>query len=149
MSYKDYFSRYGDQYSAETPMKYRHITRISKLDTLEKVVEADNNALSIISEAEKLIANMKEYRADLAARYAALDTMLYHDRLTLTRRKYDTVNFYLSIDRVFEDGTEQELLREHFTGKDRRAAFARFEALKKAHPGIEVVQDTEKRAWER
>lgn len=38
MSYKDYFSRYGDQYSAETPLKYRHITRISKLDTLEKVV---------------------------------------------------------------------------------------------------------------
>ena len=48
-----------------------------------------------------------------------------------------------------EDGTAETVLHEHFTGKERRAAFARFAELKHQRPGIEIYQDTDKRSWER
>lgn len=55
----------------------------------------------------------------------------------------------MQIIRTYEDGTTETVLHEHFTGKERRAAFARFEELKRQRPGIETLQDTEKKPWEK
>jgi len=49
----------------------------------------------------------------------------------------------------YEDGTEIQELNEHYTGKQRREALARFEELRKQRPGIELVKDIEKRSWEK
>ena len=38
---------------------------------------------------------------------------------------------------------------EKYFGTERRKAFARFAELKKQRPGIETMQDTDKRSWER
>lgn len=45
--------------------------------------------------------------------------------------------------------TEIQELNEHYTGKQRREALARFEELRKQRPGIELVKDIEKRSWEK
>ena len=50
---------------------------------------------------------------------------------------------------TLEDGTEIKELREKYSGKDRRKAFARFEEIQKQRPGIEAIKDIEKRSWEK
>ena len=50
---------------------------------------------------------------------------------------------------VIIDGTEIKELREKYSGKDRRKAFARFEEIQKQRPGIEAIKDIEKRSWEK
>ena len=45
--------------------------------------------------------------------------------------------------------TEVKELNEHYTGKQRREALARFEELRKQRPGIELVKDIQRRSWER
>ena len=38
---------------------------------------------------------------------------------------------------------------EKYFGTERRKAFARFAELQKQRPGIETMQDTEKKPWEK
>ena len=94
----------------------------------------------------------KTERQALAERYAALATAAYRDRLELTRERRwrdSPVVYHVQIVRTYEDGTTETVLHEHFTGKERRAAFARFAELKHQRPGIETMQDTEKKPWEK
>ena len=59
------------------------------------------------------------------------------------------VLYYVRIVREYQDGTEVQELAETYQGKQRREALARFEELKKQRPGIEIIQDTEKKPWEK
>ena len=54
-----------------------------------------------------------------------------------------------SANGTYEDGTAETVLHETYHGQERRKAFARFADLKHQRPGIETMQDTEKRSWER
>lgn len=56
---------------------------------------------------------------------------------------------YITLTKTLDDGTQVKELSETYTGKERRQAIARFEALKKERPGIEAIKDIEKKAWER
>ena len=78
-----------------------------------------------IAEAQETIRQMQEYQAQL-----------YYD-LTLTM--------------FFEDATikPEEVQRTSYPGAERYAAFAAYEAERKAHPGIIAVKDIAKSAWER
>ena len=81
-----------------------------------------------------------------------LQTAPYKLRLELKREagwRGKGVDYYVNIYRTYEDGTEVMELNEHYTGKQRREALARFEELKKQRPGIEIMKDIEKRSWER
>lgn len=58
------------------------------------------------------------------------------------------VIYFVRIVRTYEDGTTERVLDEKYFGTERRKAFARFAELKHQRPGIETMQDTDKRSWE-
>ena len=151
MSYESLFTRYGSP-STEADICIRgYLTRPDKL-TQERIRGNDESAARLIERCEEVIAALKEYRQALAERYAMLQTAPYKLRLELKREagwRGKGVDYYVNIYRTYEDGTEVMELNEHYTGKQRREALARFEELKKQRPGIEIMKDIEKRSWER
>lgn len=151
MSYLDLFQRYG---SPSREAEIRLSGRSSQPDALtaEKIAGYDQSAARLITEAQTLIDQLTEYRAALAERYAALATAAYRDRLELIRDpgyRGKPVIYFVRIVRTYEDGTTERVLDEKYFGTERRKAFARFAELKHQRPGIETMQDTEKRSWER
>ena len=151
MSYESLFTRYGSP-STEADICIRgYLTRPDKL-TQERIRGNDESAARLIERCEEVIASLKEYRQALAERYAMLQTAPYKLRLELKREagwRGKGVDYYVNIYRTYEDGTEVMELNEHYAGKQRREALARFEELKKQRPGIETVKDIERRSWER
>ena len=151
MSYETLFQRYGSQSTDAEIRITAYLIRPDKL-TADRITWNDEQAARLISGCESLIASLKEYRQALAERYAMLQTAPYKLRLELKREagwRGKGVDYYVNIYRTYEDGTEVMELNEHYTGKQRREALARFEELKKQRPGIETVKDIEKRSWER
>lgn len=151
MSYLDLFQRYGNP-SREAEIRLTaYLLRPDAL-TAEKIAGYDQSAARLITEAQTLIGQLTEYRAALAERYAALATAAYRDRLELIRDpgyRGKPVIYFVRIVRTYEDGTTERVLDEKYFGTERRKAFARFAELKHQRPGIETMQDTDKRSWER
>ena len=151
MSYLDLFQRYGNP-SREADIRLSGWLLRPDALTAEKIAGYDQSAARLITEAQTLIDQLTEYRAALAERYAALATAAYRDRLELTRDpgyRGKQVIYFVRIVRTYEDGTTERVLDEKYFGTERRKAFARFAELKHQRPGIETMQDTEKRSWER
>ena len=106
----------------------------------------------MIARCNELIDQLTDYRQALAERYAALATAAYRDRLELTRDpgyRGKAVIYFVRIVRTYEDGTTERVLDEKYFGTERRKAFSRFAELQKQRPGIEIMQDTEKKPWEK
>ena len=144
MAYLDLFQRYG---SRREDADIRLTGYLSRPDTLtaDRIKRNDESAA-------RLIDNLTEYRQAIAARYAALATAAYHDRLELVRERLwrdRPVTYHVKIVRTYEDGTTETPLHEIYHGQERRKAFARFAELQKQRPGIETHQDTDRRQWER
>lgn len=151
MSYLDLFQRYGNPSQEAEIRLTAYLLRPDTL-TADRIQAHDDSAARMIARCQALIDQLTEYRAALAERYAALATAAYRERLELTRDpgyRGKPVIYFVRIVRTYEDGTTEKPLEETYTGKERRAAFARFAELKKQRPGIETLQDTEKRSWER
>ena len=140
---------HASNYAEVRPFIY--FRNAAKIQTADEVARADKSAQRDIEDLEQLIADLKEYRQALTARYSQLETMSYHDRLELQRvPNYGRgVVFYVRTRRIYEDGTETELKYQRFDGKQRREAIKYFEDLKRERPGIEAVKDIEKKSWER
>ena len=151
MSYLDRFTRYGSPSEDAEIRTFHYFRRPDKISTAEDVALYDKSAADMLKECNALIAFIQEYRQALAARYSQLETMPYSDTLKIDRTvSYDNHKYYhITITRRYEDGTEQEIFRENFTGKDRRDALKRFDELQKQRPGITAVKDIEKKSWER
>lgn len=150
MSYLDLFQRYGNP-SREADIRLSGWLLRPDALTAEKIACYDQSAARLIAEAQALIDQLTEYRAALAERYAALATAAYRDRLELIRERRwrdSPVLYHVQIIRTYEDGTAETVLHETYHGQERRKAFARFAELKHQRPGIETMQDTEKRSWE-
>lgn len=148
MSYKEYII--GDRTTAE--IRTNVLLRLPEtMSNSATVAHADSRAARTIEELETIIANLREYRQDLAARYGQLATMSYTRLLKLERcRRWDNrISYTINIVKIFSDGTEDVELFERFEGKERHKAFARAAELRKQFPGIPYEQDTEKRNWER
>ena len=151
MSYLDLFQRYGNP-SREADIRLSGWLLRPDALTAEKIAGYDQSAARLITEAQTLIDQLTEYRAALAERYAALATAAYRDRLELIRDpgyRGKPVIYFVRIVRTYEDGTTERVLDEKYFGTERRKAFARFAELKHQRPGIETLQDTGKRSWER
>ena len=151
MSYTDLFQRYGSpSKDAEIRILY-YLKRPEALDTFDKIKRYDGEAAQIIAQCTKLIEDMSEYRQDLAARYNQLATMPSRRRLKIERYiNYDNKKFYyIRHFTDYDDGTVVETETETFPGKERRAALARFDELKKQCHGIVAEMDIEKKSWER
>lgn len=151
MSYLDLFQRYGSP-SREASVQIRDYLIRPDVLTADRIASYDKSAARTIAECRQLIDQLTEYRQALAARYATLATSPYRDRLELLRERRfreSRVLYHVQIIRTYEDGTTETPLSETYTGADRRAAFARFAALQKERPGIETIQDTDRKSWER
>lgn len=151
MSYLDLFQRYGSP-SREANVQIRDYLIRPDVLTADRIANYDKSAARTIAECRQLIDQLTEYRQALAERYAQLATAAYRDRLELRRDpgyRGKPVTYSVQIVRTYEDGTTETPLSETYTGADRRKAFARFAVLQKERPGIETIQDTDRRAWER
>lgn len=151
MSLETLFTRYGSR-SKEAEIRLN--AWLLRPDTLtpDKISYYDGVALQTIRRAQSLIEDLNAYRQALAARYNELETSAYHYQLKLERQPANSchgVLFFLSLSKIYADGTTISELNEKYEGKQRHEALARFEALKKQRPGIEAIQDIEKRSWER
>ena len=151
MSYLDLFQRYGSPSREAEIRLHGYLIRPDTM-TADRIQYSDETAARLIEDCRRLADQLTDYRQALAERYAALATAAYRDRLELTRERRwrdSPVLYHVQIIRTYEDGTAETVLHEHFTGKERRAAFARFAELKHQRPGIEIMQDTEKKPWEK
>lgn len=152
MSYHEtLFRRYGSP-STEGRVDIRDYLLLPEKLTENEIRRYDESAARTIAECEAAIEDLKEYRRDLAARYAQLTTAPYKLRLEIERDPHwrnQGVDYYVRIIKTYEDGTEVQELNEHYSGKERRQALARFEELRKQRPGIEIKKDIERRSWER
>ena len=151
MSYLDLFQRYGSP-SREASVQIRDYLIRPDVLTADRIANYDKSAARTIAECRQLIDQLTEYRQALAERYAQLATATYRDRLELRRDpgyRGKPVVYSVQIVRTYEDGTTETPLSETYTGTERRKAFARFAELKRQRPGIEAIQDTDRRAWER
>ena len=151
MTYKELFEdgNCRDGYANHT--LYVNCSRPDKLSTVAEILQNNERASRTIAELESYITALQEYQQELAKRAAQLETMGYKLSLTLERYKHyqGGVEFYITLTKTLDDGTQVKELSETYTGKERRQAIARFEELKKERPGIEAVKDIEKKSWER
>ena len=151
MSYKDRLQRYGSPSRQGETRLYIYWEAPENLANVKTVASKDKTAECDIENLESIIADLKEYRQALAARYGELETMAYKRKLKLERfpaMSYHGISYVVTIKRILADGTEQEELRESYEGKERRTAIARYAELLKQNPGIEAEKDIEKRQWE-
>lgn len=149
MSYEKLFTRYGSP-SQEAEIRITgYLQHPAKL-TCDRIPYNDQSAGRIIAQCESMIQSLQEYRQALAARYAELEASPYTLRLELERYPYDRgIVYYVRLIRIYPDGTEVKEIDEHYKGKQRREALARFEELKRQRPGIETVVDICRRSWEK
>ena len=150
MSYHDLLYRFGSEQESAEVRPYIYIQHPRKLSTPEEIMYRDKDAAANIQRLESIIADLKDYRQALAARYGELETMPYTRLLKLERCPHwkGNIEYTVTITKTFPDKTEIKELREVYSGKDRRKAISRYEALNKQFPGIPCEMDIEKRQWE-
>lgn len=151
MSYLDLFQRYGSPSREAEIRLHGYLIRPDTL-TADRIQYNDETAARLIEDCRRLADQLTDYRQALAERYAALATAAYRDRLELVRERRwrdSPVLYHVQIIRTYEDGTTERVLVEKYFGTERRKAFARFAELKHQRPGIETMQDTEKKSWEK
>lgn len=151
MSYEALFSRYGYP-TGDGRVEIRgYLGRPEKQDKLESVIYQDQTAARLIRECLETVELLKEYRQALAVRYGQLETMPYKDELSLTRQKAyrGPVTFTVRLERRYSDGTTVNVFTEVFSGKERKQAVAKFNAMKSERPGIAASVDLDKAVWEK
>lgn len=151
MSYRDRFRSWCNE---DTVQAHPYITfyKPETMYSLDDIQRRDKYAADDIDTLQKIIEDLQEYRRDLAARYAELATTTYTYRLYLVREKsWSTkrVSYTVRLVRVLPEGKEIDEQKQIFEGTERKQAFGLFAQLKKERPGIEAVQDTDKKQWER
>lgn len=151
MSYHDLLYRFGSEQESAEVRPYIYIQHPRKLSTPEEIMYRDKDAAANIQRLESIIADLKDYRQALTARYGELETMPYTRLLKLERCPHwkGNIEYTVTITRNYQDKTEIKELREVYSGKDRRKAISRYEELKKQFPGIPCEMDIEKRQWEK
>lgn len=149
--YNAAFIRYGrkDTYTERTYRTYIHDP--ASINKTKDIMWEDKSTADDIARLQKEIEFLQFHRQQLAKRYGELETMGYTRQLTLKRehRTYSGIHYYLTIDRIMEDGTAISELSETYPGKERHKAIARFQELKKKNPGIKSEKDIEKSRWEK
>ena len=148
------FSRYGHPADEMNEKIYFYFTRADKIETFEKVQQADKIAQDKITSLCVWIELLKEYRKTLYSRAQELCAATYNMKLTLRRRvdyysnkKYYEVKVLKTIDAP--NARPVAVVSEEYDGKDRHKALKRFEELKKQYPNIETEKDIDKKQWEK
>lgn len=148
-AYEDHFTRYGSSVNYVDDRIYVYCRSSESYETVEDVARAEKDAAAKITEFQKYIDFLQEHRKRLAARYGELCTMNYKTEVKLKRERRDNVHFYLTITRIYDDGTEARQSSKHYAGKERTTAIEEYNAIVKSHPDWIAVKDIEKSKWER
>ena len=87
----------------------------STRQTMEEVQSEDMSALRAIEEAEEMIAQLKQYRLDLAARAQLLAVTPYTHRLELTRERHwqGHVYYFVTLYKVYTDPALGEVVEQN------------------------------------
>ena len=132
-----------------------YIVKADTINSLDRLLRYDEQATKEIERAKQLIKLLQEYRQQLFERSKAVTWSNYTLKLALTRevKFYPTqhISYVITIQKEFEDKsiTEEIILNERFTGKERHKALKRFKELQKNYPGINNQIDIEKKHWEK
>lgn len=129
-----------------------HTYSAENMTDINRILNYDRWALDSIKHAEELIQAAKEYRLRLAKRVHELQEMSFHIRTTLKRERNSwtgKIRYFLTTEKVFEDGTAEELDQSIFEGRDRHKAISEFKAMKRQFPGYQFVEDIQKCRWEK
>lgn len=127
-----------------------------KIATMEALRSRDQNAERAIREAEREIEKLKEYRQMLYKRAQILDRAEKRKLVEIIRtKKDDRVIYTVSVYDVAQDGTRhgyetefyhrsitgsmKVLLKDEYSGKDRRTAIENYEQLVKDYPGAMTI----------
>lgn len=148
------FSRYGSPADEMNEKIYFYFTRADKIETFNKVQQADKDAQDKITSLYTWIELLKEYRKTLYSRAQELCAASYTMKLTLRRRvdSWNNKRYYdITIVKIIDapNARPVAVLSEEYNGKDRHKALKRFEELKKQYPNIETEKDVDKKQWER
>lgn len=148
------FSRYGHPANEMNEKIYFYFTRADKIETFEKVQQADKAAQDKITSLCVWIELLKEYRKTLYARAQELCAAGYTMKLTLRRRvdSWKNKRYYdITVVKIIDapNARPVAVLSEEYDGKERHKALKRFEELKKQYPNIKTKKDIEKKQWER
>ena len=142
------FSRYGHPADEMNEKIYFYFTRADKIETFEKVQQADKAAQDKITSLYVWIELLKEYRKTLYSRARELCAATYNMKLTL-RRRVDCYEVKVLKTINAPNARPVAVISEDYNGKDRHKALKRFEELKKLYPNIETEKDIDKKQWER
>ena len=150
----DLFSRYGHPSDEMNEKIFFYFTRADKIETFDKVQQADKSAQEKIAELYTWIELLKEYRNTLYRRAQEFCAANYSMKLTLRRRidYYSGKKYYeIKVLKILSVPNARPLavLSEEYKGTERHVALKRFEELKKQYPNIETEKDIEKSKWER
>ena len=148
------FSRYGPPADEMNEKIYFYFTRADKIETFDRVKQADKDTQDKITSLYAWIELLTEYRKTLYARAQELCAAGYTMKLTLRRRvdswknkRYYDITVVKIIDAL--NARPVAVLSEEYNGKERHKALKRFEELKKQYPNIETEKDVDKKQWER
>lgn len=121
------------------------------LCTVDRCQYYDQIAARYISEMEKEIEDIKQYREDLFQRMRTIYTATYHLKITLTREKRDSVRYFLQEWKIYDDGEiePEQISIQTYRGAERAQAIKDYRAALKAHPGVACEMDIAKGKWER
>ena len=148
------FTRYGHPADEMNEKIWFYFRRADKIETFDRVQQADKDAQDKITSLCIWIELLKEYRKTLYSRAQELCAATYNMKLTLRRRvdyysnkKYYEVKVLKTIDAP--NARPVAVVSEEYDGKDRHKALKRFEELKKQYPNIETEKDIDKKQWEK
>ena len=140
------FTRYGYPADEMNEKIYFYFRRADKIETFDRVQQADKDAEEKITSLCVWIELLKEYRKTLYARAQELCAADYSMKLTLRRRVdlYSAKKYYeVKVLKILSAPNARpiEILSEDYSGKERHKAIKRFEELKKQYPNIETEKD--------
>ncbi len=148
------FSRYGaPAREMNQTFTFTH-PRADTIESLNRIKDHDKWAAQEIAGLRQFADMLEEYRRTLYERAQAFYSAEYSMQLTLTRRvdTWRNKKFYdVTLIKVYdlENAVPEKILEETYPGTERRQAFQRFDELKKLHPNIETIIDTDKKFWEK
>lgn len=151
---EEVFTRYGYPADEMNEKIWFYFRRADKIETFDRVQQADKDAQDKITSLCIWIELLKEYRKTLYARAQELCAADYSMKLTLRRRvdSWHNKRYYdITVAKIINAPNARPIviLSEEYKGTERHTALKRFEELKKQYPNIETEKDIEKMKWER
>ena len=153
-NYENFFIRYGapsDEGAAEIRLYY---TRPEKIDTLDRIMRADQYAAEDIERLELYIEILKHYRQELCKQYNELVTAATVPGIKLVRERQcwngGKVLYRMTwYTHYIDSGLDVTDRYEVYKGTERHKAISDYRDYVKSHPGILATMQIEKAKWEK